>query len=228
MVIEPTHQDSETLGRTRFSDLGWIADTRPGDMTLILDQLAEIEKQAPGISGKVDMENIAAAGHSMGAATAMRATGLEAMSAEREVVNMQDDRFDVAVLLSSPGTAAYTPDDAWGKYTTPMFASTGTKDVTLSNKNKPEGWKWRLGAYELTPEGDKYVSITQDMDHFFGGLICHEVDEGGPDPEAVSYVGAVTTAFLDLYLKGDQTAKQALTDEMVSAQTNDRVELRSK
>jgi hypothetical protein len=228
VVIEPTHQDSETLGKVRFSDLAWIADSRPGDMSLILDQLDIIAEKVPGLAGKIDANNVAAAGHSMGAATAMRATGLKSRNSKGEAVDMSDDRFDIALLLSSPGKAPYTPEEAWGSYTTPMFASTGTRDVTMSNKNKPEGWKWRLGAYDLTPAGDKYISITQDMDHFLGGLICHAVKEGGPDPEALSYVGAVTTAFLDSYLKGDMAARSTLDHAKISKLTNDRMELRSK
>ncbi len=227
VVIEPSHLDSPTVQKIQFSQLATIADTRPGDMSFILDQLDAILAEIPELAGKVDRDNLAAAGHSMGAATAMRATGLKSRNAEG-IFDMSDPRFDVSVLLSSPGTAPYTPQDAWATYTTPMFASTGTRDVTASNKNKPEGWKWRLGAFDLTPAGDKYAMITQEMDHFFGGMICHEVDDADHDPEAVAYVGGATVAFLDAYLKNIAGARDVLTPETISALTNGRSELRAK
>ena len=227
VVIEPTHLDSRTLGQISFADLGWIADTRPLDMSFILDSLDDIESAAPGLEGKIDRSRIAASGHSMGAATAQRATGLDIFNSKREIQSLTDDRFDVAVLLSAPGQMPNIPEQAWEGYQTPMMMTTGTKDVTRTNMNRPEGWAWRMGSYNLSPAGDKYALVTQDMDHFLGGLICREV-EGEEDQEALGIVGGATTAFLDAYLKDDAEAKQFISSDKIDSLTNGRAELKSK
>lgn len=228
VVIEPTHLDSATLGKTQFMELGRIADTRPGDMSLILDSLDEIEAAVPDLAGKIDRSRVAASGHSMGAATAQRATGLDTRNAKGEVKSLTDERFDVALLLSAPGKMSNIPDNSWDEYEIPMMMSTGTKDITMTNKNRPEGWAWRLGSFELTPRGDKYVLITQDMDHFLGGHICRPEGDKGPDDDALAIVGGATTAFLDAYLKDDEAAKRFIRSNAVNDLSNGRAELKSK
>ena len=228
VVIEPTHIDSATLGKTKFMDLGWIADTRPADMSFILDSLDDIEAAVPDLAGKIDRSRIAASGHSMGAATAQRATGLDTRNAKGNVDSLTDERFDVALLLSAPGTMSNIPDDAWGEYRIPMMMSTGTKDITMTNKNRPEGWAWRLGSFDLTPRGDKYVLITQEMNHFLGGHICRPEGDSGPDDEALAIVGGTTTAFLDAYLKEDANAKRFIKSNAVNDLSDGRAELKSK
>jgi len=228
VVIEPTHIDSGTLGETKFMDLGWIADTRPGDMSFILDSLDDIEAAIPELAGKIDRSRIAASGHSMGAATAQRATGLDTRSAKGSVDSLTDDRFDIALLLSAPGKMSNIPDNSWDEYEIPMMMSTGTKDITMTNKNRPEGWAWRLGSFELTPRGDKYVLITQDMDHFLGGHICRPEGDKGPDDEALAIVGGATTAFLDAYLKEDVAAKRFIKSNAVNELSNGRAEMKSR
>jgi len=228
VVIEPTHLDSATLGKTQFMELGRISDTRPGDMSFILDSLDEIESTIPELAGKIDRSRIAASGHSMGAATAQRATGLDTRNAKGSVESLTDERFDVALLLSAPGTMSNIPDDSWGEYEIPMMMSTGTKDITMTNKNRPEGWAWRLGSFELTPRGDKYVLITQEMDHFLGGHICRPEGDKGPDDDALAIVGGTTTAFLDAYLKDDKAAKRFIRSNAVNDLSDGRAELKSK
>ena len=228
VVIEPTHLDSATLGKTQFMELGRIADTRPGDMSLILDSLDDIEAAIPELTGKIDRSRIAASGHSMGAATAQRATGLDTRNAKGSVESLTDERFDVALLLSAPGTMSNIPDDSWGEYEIPMMMSTGTKDITMTNKNRPEGWAWRLGSFNLTPRGDKYVLITQEMDHFLGGHICRPEGDSGPDDDALAIVGGTTTAFLDAYLKDDAAAKRFIKSNAVNNLSEGRAELKSK
>ena len=85
-----------------------------------------------------------------------------------------------------------------------------------------------MGSYELTPAGDKYVVVTQDMDHFLGGLICRSDVEGEEDQEALGIVGGATTAFLDAYLKDDAEAKRFITSNEIGSLTDDRAELQSK
>ena len=68
VVIQPTHANSRVAGLPSDAPgapLFWRS--RVEDMTLILDQLAEIEASVPAIAGRIDHGRIAAVGHSMGA-----------------------------------------------------------------------------------------------------------------------------------------------------------------
>ena len=228
VVIEPVHRDSRVFGQVNFSLMNEIADSRIADMSEILDQLDAIESQVPGLAGRIDRDRVAAAGHSMGGATAMIASGFVARNAQGEIAHTGDQRYDAALLLSGPGPMPTTPDESWGEYTTPTLMTTGTKDITMTNKNKPEGWKWRLGSYELTPAGDKYALIIEDMDHFLGGAICGtNIEDKQPDTEALKLVNASAVAFLDAYLKNEDTARSTLVNgeiETLSA----RAEFRAK
>ncbi|MBT6960738.1 MAG: hypothetical protein HOA00_06300, partial [Rhodospirillaceae bacterium] len=64
VTIAPLHIDSESNG-FGFPDLAGkdLVGERIADMTYILDALDDIENAAPGLSGKIDRERIAAAGH---------------------------------------------------------------------------------------------------------------------------------------------------------------------
>lgn len=227
VVIEPTHLDSRSLGPTDFSKMAEISDSRVEDLSFILDSLDRIAVLIPGLAGKMNADRVASAGHSMGSATALSASGLRAKNADGSL-RTGDDRFDVAVLLSGPGPMPSIPDDAWGDYRTPSIVTTGTNDYTQTNRNKPEGWKWRLGSYNLTPDGDKYALVVQDYDHFLGGYICNRPGvEGPPDTEALTLVRTATSAFLDAYLKDDLSALAFLSSGEMNRQ-NERADLRAK
>ena len=228
VVIEPTHPDSTTFGATDFSRMREYADTRIDAMSEVLDGLDVIEARVPGLAGKIDRDHVAAAGHSMGAATAMVAAGLEAKDKSGALTHHSDRRFDAAVLLGGPGILPTTPEESWRHYATPTLVTTGTNDVTQTNKNKPEGWRWRLGAFELTPPGDKYALVVDGQDHFMGGLICgSNIENPRPDEDALVLVNEVTVAFLDAYLKGDDKARKFLADNTIH-KTNPRADLMSR
>jgi hypothetical protein len=53
-----------------------------------------------------------------------------------------------------------------------------------------------------------------------GGLICNPDLGGPPDPAAVAIVRAMTTAFLDAYIKHDASALEFLQTADVSSRTN--------
>ena len=70
VVIQPTHIESLALGLPRNDPR--IQDawkTRVLDLRKALDSLAEIEKQAPMLKGRMDRKRVLAAGHSFGGHT---------------------------------------------------------------------------------------------------------------------------------------------------------------
>ena len=60
------------------------------------------------------------------------------------------------------------------------------------------------------------------MDHYLGGLICCAVDGGQPDYESVQIIVGTSTAFLDRYVKDDETASTLLSPGTINRLTGGR------
>jgi len=83
VVIQPTHYDSASFRKPTLTELrdltplfvGW--ESRPDDIILILDELANIESLLPGFKGKFDHGRIGMGGHSFGSHTAMLIGGTQ-------------------------------------------------------------------------------------------------------------------------------------------------------
>ncbi|MGB1876090.1 MAG: alpha/beta hydrolase family protein [Rhodospirillaceae bacterium] len=230
VTIAPLHMDSESNG-FGFRDLAGkdLVGERIADMTYILDSLESIENVAPGLAGKIDRERIAAAGHSFGGQIALAMTGLEITDATTKApVDVGDDRYDVAVVLSGVGPLPNIVDGAFTRYVGPVYSSGGTKDLGATGQGPVHPWPWRMAAYFDTPPGDKYGVVLDEGDHYYGGLICRETAGGAPDYEGLSIIRGTSTAFLDAYLKDDSDAKEFLTKTDVKALTNNRATLEHK
>jgi pimeloyl-ACP methyl ester carboxylesterase len=195
------------------------------DMSSVLDHLGEIDAALTPARQIIDAERIAAAGHSMGALIATAVSGLARTAPDGELLRLRDERYDIAVLLSGPGPLPRTPPGAWDSVTLPTLVTTGTRDHA-NRGGEGADWEWRLGAFELTPAGNKYALIVDSADHFLGGAICPERVTTEPDTEALGIVETVSTAFLDAYLKDEAAARATLDVERIAAITGGRAELR--
>jgi predicted dienelactone hydrolase len=227
VVILPSHSGSGRRGSVDSDQRNKIFREQVADMSSILDSLDAIEARVEPLRNAVDSTRVAAAGHSMGALIATIVSGLTRLESDGSHLSLRDDRYDVAVLLSGPGPLPLTPEDAWESVTVPTLVTTGTRDHA-NRGGEGATWEWRLGAFRLTPPGDKYGLVIDQADHFLGGLICTERAEGSPDDEAFAIVKSISTAFLDVYLKQDATARTYLNESSVSDATNGRATLLSR
>ncbi len=197
------------------------------DMSSVVDVLPELAARAPAVGERMDSTRIVAAGHSMGALIASAVSGLTRTGLDGAAASFHDERFAVAVLLSGPGPLPNTPAGAWDELTLPVMVTTGTRDHANQTDDKTN-WRWRLGAYDLTPPGDKFALIVDDADHFLGGMLCAERGSGSPDTEAFNIVAATTGDFIDAYIKGDAAARNRLSPQTVAVATNSRAELSAR
>ena len=227
VVILPSHPESGSSGRPDPDQQNKIFFEQVADMSSVLDSLDAIEARVEPLRDAIDSARVAAAGHSMGALIATIVSGMERLDSDGRRLNLRDDRFDVAVLLSGPGPLPLTPDDAWDSVTVPTLVTTGTRDHA-NRGGEGATWEWRLGAFRLTPSGDKFGLVIDEADHFLGGMICAERAGGSPDREAFAILKSVSTAFLDAYLKPDAAARAYLNDAAVSGASNGRAELLSR
>lgn len=227
VFIAPNHVDSPNNPRAPApAEMAVIVPSRTRDASLALDALDEIGRQA-NISGKIDADRVGIGGHSFGSGIAMMKIGMYTTAEERgEWGDAYDERFRAAILLSPPGDSEETSADAFAGLRTPFIATGGTEDVGRVDPGDMTPGDWRRRAWLLAPPGDKYSAILDGMDHYLGGLICNAERGGEPDPEAVAIIRALTTAFLDAYIKDEPAAKEYLLTADISAQTKGRVDYR--
>lgn len=219
-VVVPNHLDSPNLGKIKPEHLSILLSSRIRDMSFVLDALDEIEA---GIDVNVDRERIAVAGHSFGGMITMVKSGLHLKpDAYKYPGRTADDRFSAAVVMSGVGQMQQMREDAFDGLTGPLIAIGGTLDLGNVGTGVEHPWEWRMSGYTLSPPGDKYWVALENADHYLGGLICRDNRGGEADPEGVAIDRAMTTAFLDAYVREDASALKFLQTADIEALTGDR------
>lgn len=210
MVIQPTHPDSISTGFDMAAvdprRMEGIIRERLTDMSVILDGLQTLESSVPAIAGKIDADRVVAAGHSMGGATALLATGMVLENPfSKQRVESAETRYDALLLLSEPGHNPTLPDEPWRAVSLPTLIYTGTNDYgseSRGNTNIP--FEYAIVNEPAGLDVPKHHLWIDDVDHFIGGAWC-KIEEAY-DQEAVSVLRGVSTAFLDAYAKQDEGA----------------------
>ena len=223
-VIAPNHLDSPNNAEPpRPDQFPYLLPSRMRDVSFVVDELDEITRRAD-IQGKIDDERIAIGGHSFGAVIAMIKTGLYLKDEYKgSWGDTYDARFQAAVLMSAPGPGMeQMAENAYDGLSKPFMATGGTNDVGRVDPGDYPREEWRTVVYQLAPPGDKYSMIVEGADHYLGGLICNPERGGEPDPDAVAIVRAMTTAFLDAYIKDDAAALEFLRTTDVASRSNGR------
>jgi dienelactone hydrolase len=222
VVVLPTHLDSRDYGfsmaDTTAEKMLGIIEGRRRDLSFILDSLPQLEREVTGLAGRVDAEQLAVAGHSLGGATALTLSGLEIVDPKtRDRYGYYDGRFDVLILITEPGNSPVMPDRPWRAARIPVLVMTGSKDYSGQWQGPP---KVRLYDFAegiaLRDDVPHHYLFIEDMDHYVGGLICR-TDKGPADPEALRLINEASTAFLDAYLKGDARGRTLLAPGPLAA-----------
>jgi hypothetical protein len=222
VVIQPNHSDAQKAGdkgekRETFGD--W--ESRPADISFVLDSVAEIEAKITDLTGKIDKSAMGMGGHSFGAQTTQLIAGAEAkIPADDSYRSYADERPRAFVLLSPQGSGqrdSQLDKGSWTKMIRPMLMATGSKDPGRTGKP----WQWRLEPFLNSPPEDKYALYIEGLYHGFGGLVESGLPTEGPaNIEIATYAKAVTTAFWDAYLKNNDAAMELLSDSTVEEATS--------
>ncbi|MGE0495492.1 MAG: alpha/beta hydrolase family protein [Vulcanimicrobiota bacterium] len=221
---------------------------RPRDVSFLIDRAEQwnAERGHP-LYGKLDLDHIAALGHSYGSYTVQAVCGAVPIldnlkpavpPGKGPAPSLRDSRVDVGVVYSPSGPGSnFFDEGSYSGLVCPMLCLTGENDTQLSGGLKSARDRYR--AYQLMPPGDKYHLWLAKAGHN-GWDDLGEASRWARNawrkatPEAADVVRistAVTLAFLDLYLKGDQTARERLTQAYVNGLTGKvvtRVQLESK
>ncbi|WP_040824986.1 alpha/beta hydrolase family protein [Nocardia jiangxiensis] len=224
VVVQPTHLDSLGLApddpRTPL-----IWRIRTNDLTGILDQLDAVEAGVPGLSGRIDRERIAVAGHSWGAQTASTVAGARILDDGTPGESMADSRVGAAVLLSLPGTggADLSPMAAeYFPFMSPDFDDMKTPSLIVAGDNDRSpltvrGPDWFTDGYRLAPGATDLLTLF-GAEHGLGGIQgAHDTRTTDENPERVALVQLATLAYLRTTLGLDDTAWPAVRAASASA-----------
>lgn len=176
---------------------------RVKDVPVVIDQLAKWNKDdASELKGRMDLEHIGMCGHSFGAVTT------QAVSGQHYPVtgaSLTDKRIKAALAFSpSSPRQGSVPKTAFGEVKIPWMLMTGTKDSSPVGEQTVES---RLLVYPALPPGDKYELVLDGAEHSAFGDRPLPGETGRRNPNHHRVITALSTAFWDAYLRGDDAAK---------------------
>ncbi|MDZ4837766.1 MAG: hypothetical protein SGJ27_28615 [Candidatus Melainabacteria bacterium] len=180
---------------------------RAQDVHSIIDKLTELNKTHAQLSGKMDLNAIAIAGHSYGSWTALTASGQNIVTPAGRNISSPDPRVKAAIFLSPTAPKKnQDPDAVFGSIKIPCLHFTGTADSSPVNDTPASD---RRVAYDHISNGDQFLVILNDADHmvFNGGrrAVPKQIDSKHHE-----LIEMTTTKFLDAYIKKDSSALQWL------------------
>jgi predicted dienelactone hydrolase len=221
----PTHQDSlramVSTGQTVTQALAQLQRMVP-DPTTWRNRVADIVAAKDAATGgtlggfAVDRAACAAAGHSLGAWTAMLATGVTPIL-DGAPLELVDRSFTTALLLSAQGVGQWgLTDSSFAGLTVPTIAMSGTLDRSQT-PGASQTYQQKLEPAELSPPGNKWAVVVVDATHFSfsgpgsGRLLGSTPQERADSPAAVyDAIERLTTAFLQTTMAGESGARSQL------------------
>ncbi|HKV60552.1 MAG TPA: hypothetical protein VJO16_01450 [Candidatus Acidoferrum sp.] len=221
VTIQPTHDDSTIQRRNqgeeniRFMQAVRDAlkkpalwESRPLDISYVLDALPSLENRVPGLAGKMDAERIGVGGHSMGSYTTEAIAGAIVDLPGKPGRNLADSRVKAALCLSPQGPGQFGLNEySFDQIALPYMGMTGSLD-SLGPVASPA---WHKIPFERSHPGDKYHLFIEGANHMSfitprTILLPHAKQDGA----IFDYTNSAALAFWDAYLKGDARAKAYL------------------
>ena len=184
---------------------------RPQDVGFALDQIGRMNKDDPALSGRLDVQHIGMAGHSLGAFTTLLMAGQVFITPTLEETSVADKRITAAIVMSPP-VIVRIPDEMARMYShisIPCLHMTGSRDGMLGEGGPPV--KRRM-PFDNIPAPDQYLVMFQGGDHmiFAGRRVAMPAQP--KDERFHDLIRMSSTAFWDAYLKGNAEAKAGLAD----------------
>ena len=175
---------------------------RLGDIPAVLDQLeAWNTGDDSKLRGRMDLSRVGMSGHSFGAMTTQAVSG-QRFSFLGPFAT--EPRIKAAVMFSPSSPRRGRAEDAFGQVKVPWMLMTGTKDVAAIGGISLES---RLGVFPSLPPGAKYELVLKGAEHSAFTDRALPGDKGPRNPNHHRAILALSTAFWDAWLRGDNAAK---------------------
>jgi len=179
------------------------------DVKFALDELKRRNDDPSwALHGKLNLDQIAMAGHSFGAITTQAMCGETFPNGK----SFFDPRIKVGIAFSPSPPPGGDSKTAFASITIPIFYWTGTNDTAPSTISSLKAIQ-RREPFDATAKNDAYLVILTDGDHMvFNGRLTEQPDERPNDTVWHDLIEKGTTAFLDKYLKRDAAQGKYLDD----------------
>jgi predicted dienelactone hydrolase len=236
ITLQPTHDDSTLQRRnTGEEDIDFLKavrdalkqpalwQSRPQDISFVLDSLPTLQKRIPALAGKIDSRQIGVGGHSMGAFTADAIAGALVDLPKHSATDFADPRVKAVLLLSPQGPGEFGLNDhSWDQVNIPLLSMTGSLDRGAGQQD-PE---WRKIPFERSRPGDKYLVFIQGANHMSFITAKRLSPSRGVRGDAIlGYTNSASLAFWDAYLKADPAAKKYLQSDALADSTRGAVKI---
>ena len=211
--IHPSHDDSRQDSGYRGGLIQVIRDSRlwesrPTDISFVIDSLGQIEKLVFALRDKLDRSRIGVGGHSYGAYTAEAIGGATVtMPGEGAARSFADKRVKAVVIMSPQGEGEMgLTAHSWDGMRLPTLFMYGSLDFGTQRRTPA----WRSQPFYKGPAGDKYDVELKRATHFtFAGPFR----KPGHQSMLFKCAKLETVAFWDAYLKGDPAAKAYMASD---------------
>jgi predicted dienelactone hydrolase len=224
VTLQPTHADSVSeqrdSGETDANFLKAVREalkepalweSRPQDISFVLDSLSVLQNRIPALAGKLDAEHIGVGGHSMGAFTADAIAGALVDLPGHPATSFADPRVRAVLLLSPQGPGEFgLTDHSWDNVALPLLSVTGSLDRG-ANRQGPD---WKKIPFDRSQPGDKYHVFIEGANHMSFITTKTLLPSRAAQGEAIlAYTNAASLAFWDAYLKSDPAAQNYLRSD---------------
>ena len=195
---------------------------RPADISFVLDRILSGSPGSRLVKGRACADRICAAGQCAGSSTALALAGLTAHMPAGKGISFRDSRFGLVIALSpqmhnSRSRYGLYPG-SWDGIVTPVLVVTGTKDFTWAPavRRNPD---MRRISYDSMPAGDKFLVDIKGAEHhaFTDSDPCYP--GGRRDPRHHTWIQQATLAYLDAFLKHNESAEKWLVNEKLEKKT---------
>lgn len=198
-IVAPLHVDSTDHPNTsQYQGMAsWVA--RMQDM----QRLAELY----GGDGYI------AAGHSYGALTALVKGGASGLLTPELTAPLSDAKVSLVLAFSPPSEIpGFISKQDYATLNVPALIQTGTMDTLAGSE---VSWEGHLDAYHAAQAGgDRYALVLDDVDHYFGGLICRLDLPGPPQTAQLDQAVKLSITMLKAYAQADQMAEKMLQQQV--------------
>ncbi len=192
---------------------------RVQDVRFAIEELTALNKSDSRLQGKLDLDKIAMAGHSFGAATTLAVAGEHFVTPQGTELSTLEPRIKAAIPIS-PGVSKGQKSLAkvFGSITMPLLVITGTKDESPIDPTLKAAD--RKLPFEYATKSDRNLFVLDGADHMVFAQKPRPVSRAH-DERVHELVLMATTAFLDASLLHDQAASSWLSNGLAKELKSD-------